>query len=322
VGNQSIPPLAPAAIALSQQILAPAATQFTNKRLVIVPDGALHTIPFAALAQPNAKDYSPLLETHPVSYLPSASTIAILRSTPRSLAPKTLAVLADPVFGKDDDRFKPSTPRTKQLDVVEQIARDRAARSFTLDRLPGTRNEANGLLALTPKDSSTIAFGFDANDDWITQAPLNQYRYVHLATHGVVDGDRPELSSIILSAFDANGQPRKAFLRLPELFNLNLSAQMVTLSACQTGLGTNQPGEGLVGMTRGLMYAGTERVTVSLWNVPDSETAQLMQQFYQNLWTGKAGHVEGLRSAQLQMWKSGKHPYYWAAFGLQGEWRN
>jgi WD40 repeat protein/CHAT domain-containing protein/tetratricopeptide (TPR) repeat protein len=322
--GKAIPDLATAASTLTKQILTPASAQLSKKHLVIVPDGALHTIPFAAIAQPNSPNYHPLLENHPISYLPSASTIAILRSTSPKLAPKILAVLADPVFSKDDDRLKVKTSAAKELDIVEKISRDRTARSFALNRLFGTRLEANSLLDLISKDSSTVAFDFDANDDWMTKTPLNQYRYIHLATHGFVDGDRPELSSIIFSAFNKQGTPRKAFFRLPELFNLNLSAQMVTLSACQTGLGTNQPGEGLVGMTRGLMYAGAERVTVSLWNVPDQETAQLMEQFYQNLWLNKSSHVESLRSAQLKMWQQGqgKHPYYWAAFGLQGEWRN
>lgn len=316
------PSLNVTAVNLSEQLLAPAAHLFENKRLVIVPDGELHSIPFAALATPNTPEYRPLLENHPISYLPSASTIAILRRSPQPLAPKTLAILADPVFSKDDARFQASVAQANELDVLEKMARDRTARSFSLNRLPGTRLEADSLLRLTKTGSSTKALGFDANNNWFTEAPLNQFRYVHLATHGIVDSDRPELSSIIVSAFDASGQPRKAFIRLPELFNLDLAAQMVTLSACQTGLGSNQPGEGLVGMTRGLMYAGAERVTVSLWNVPDLETAQLMEQFYKNLWVNKNGHVEGLRAAQLQMWNAGKHPYYWAAFGLQGEWQN
>jgi CHAT domain-containing protein len=122
--------------------------------------------------------------------------------------------------------------------------------------------------------------------------------------------------------FTPKGEPQKGFLRLPELFNLDFAAEMVTLSACQTGLGNSQPGEGLVGMTRGLMYAGAKRVTVSLWDVPDIETAQLMQQFYRNLFDTKMSHSAALRSAQLQLFKEGKHPYFWAAFELQGEWRN
>ncbi len=178
--------------------------------------------------------------------------------------------------------------------------------------------------ALLRGSSVPSSFGgdSDSNYPWTTSPKLNQYRYLHLATHGLFDQERPELSSLMLALYDAKGQPQKGFLRLPELFNLDFPAEMVTLSACQTGLGTTQPGEGLVGMTRGLLYAGAKRVTLSLWNVPDNETAELMQQFYRNIWTHKMSHSEALRSAQLQMWKENKHSTTWAAFELQGEWRN
>ncbi len=194
---------------------------------------------------------------------------------------------------------------------------------MNLRRLPYTETEAQGILSLVPQESyRTSAFGFDANYDWITSPNISQYRYVHLATHGFFDNDRPALSSIILSSFDTQGNDRKAFLRFPELFNLNLPAELVVLSACETGLGNDVPGEGLIGMTRGLMYAGALRVSVSLWQVDDKSTAELMQRFYRNLWTSKKSHATSLREAQLSMWKEGLPPYDWAAFTLQGEWRN
>jgi CHAT domain-containing protein len=302
---------------LTQQILAPAANDLGNKRLVIIPDSILHTIPFAALNTPNSQTYKPLLTNHEITYLPSASTIAILRSTAanKPLGPKTLAILADPIFSKDD-------PRLHRSINVAVDRRDRATRDLPLDRLPFTATEAQGILALIPKDESTAAFGFDASYDWITDPKISQYRYVHLATHGFFDSDNPALSSIILSSFDAQGHDRKAYLRFPDLFNLNLPTELVVLSACETGLGNNVPGEGLVGMTRGLMYAGALRVAVSLWAVDDHATSDLMQDFYKNLWRSKKSHAASLREAQLNMWKQGKAPYYWAAFTLQGEWRN
>jgi CHAT domain-containing protein/Flp pilus assembly protein TadD len=305
------------AMQLTQQILAPAANDLGNKRLVIIPDGILHIIPFAALNTPNSQTYQPLLTKHEITYLPSASTIAILRSTAanKPLGPKTLAILADPIFSKDD-------PRVNRLINVAVDRRDRATRDLPLDRLPFTATEAQGILALIPKDESTAAFGFDASYDWITSPKISQYRYVHLATHGFFDGDNPALSSIILSSFDAQGHDRKAYLRFPDLFNLNLPTELVVLSACETGLGNNVPGEGLVGMTRGLMYAGALRVAVSLWAVDDQATSDLMQDFYKNLWQSKQSHTAALRAAQLNMWQQGKAPYYWAAFTLQGEWRN
>jgi CHAT domain-containing protein/Tfp pilus assembly protein PilF len=319
-------PAPKSATQLTQQILGPAAGDLGNKRLVIIPDGILHTIPFAALNTPNSATYNPLLTQHEITNLPSASTIAILRTTvaTKPRAPKTLAILADPIFTKADDRLTGKTIQTNgNMDMGEQQARIRAGRSLEdIDRLPGTASEAKGILALVPPQDSTSAFGFDASYDWITSPKISQYRYVHLATHGFFDNDKPALSSIILSSFDAKGNDRKAFLRFPDLFNLNLPTELVVLSACETGLGNDVPGEGLVGMTRGLMYAGALRVAVTLWKVEDQATSDLMQDFYKNLWQSKKSHAASLREAQLNMWKQGKAPYYWAAFTLQGEWRN
>jgi CHAT domain-containing protein/uncharacterized protein HemY len=310
---------------LTQQILGPAAGDLGNKRLVIIPDGILHTIPFAALNTPNSTTYNPLLTQHEITNLPSASTIGILRTTvatkPRGT--KTLAILADPIFRKDDPRLTSKTIQTNNnLDIGEQSARGRIGRDLDLDRLPFTATEAKGILALVPNQDSTSAFGFDASYDWITNPKISQYRYVHLATHGFFDNDKPALSSIILSSFDEKGNDRKAFLRFPDLFNLNLPTELVVLSACETGLGNNVPGEGLVGMTRGLMYAGAMRVAVSLWAVDDQATSDLMQDFYKNLWQSKKSHAASLRAAQLKLHQQGKAPYYWAAFTLQGEWRD
>jgi CHAT domain-containing protein len=310
---------------LTQQILTPAANDLGNKHLVIIPDGVLHTIPFAALNTPNSAAYKPILTQHEITNLPSASTIAILRSTvatkPRGT--KTLAILADPIFGKDDPRLTGKIIQANNnLDLGEQSARGRVGRDLDLNRLPFTETEAKGILALVPNQESTSAFGFDASYDWITSPKISQYRYVHLATHGFFDNDKPALSSIILSSFDAKGNDRKAFLRFPDLFNLNLPTELVVLSACETGLGNNVPGEGLVGMTRGLMYAGALRVAVSLWAVDDQATSDLMQDFYKNLWQAKQSHAASLRAAQLKLHQQGKAPYYWAAFTLQGEWRN
>jgi CHAT domain-containing protein len=316
------------ALLLSQQILAPAADQLGTKRLVIIPDGILHTIPFAALNTPNSTTYNPLLTQHEITNLPSASTIGILRTTvaTKPRGPKTLAILADPIFTKDDSRLtNKTTQASNDLDLSERLARDRAGRSLVnLSRLTFTATEAQEILKLTPNQDNTSAFGFDASYDWITNPKISQYRYVHLATHASFNNDKPALSSIILSSFDAQGHDRRADLRLPDLFNLNLPTELVVLSACETGLGNSVPGEGLVGMTRGLMYAGALRVAVTLWSVDDQATSDLMQDFYKNLWQSKQSHAASLRAAQIKMWQSEKRkaPYYWAAFTLQGEWRN
>ena len=325
--NQS--PLDRSASLLTQQILKPAAEQIKGKRLVIIPDGILHKVPFAALTLPNLAPYTPLLTQHEITNLPSASTIGILRTTvaTKPRAKKTIALLADPVFNKSDTRLTGKTIQESQDfdmgDPLDKIAKRRIGRGMNFDRLPGTATEATGILSLVPDERDrTTAFGFDANYNWVTSPTLSQYRYIHLATHGFFDGEKPAFSSIVLSGYDSQGRDRKSYLRLPELFNLNLSAELVILSACQTGLGNEVPGEGSVGMTRGLMYAGALRVSTTLWSVNDNATAELMQDFYKNLWQSKKSHAASLRAAQLKLWNEGKAPYLWAAFTLQGEWRD
>jgi CHAT domain-containing protein len=152
---------------------------------------------------------------------------------------------------------------------------------------------------------------------------LGQYRYVHIATHGFFNTRKPDLSGIVLSRFDEKGQARNGFVLTPEIYNLNLPVEMVVLSACQTGLGEEVKGEGIVGITRGLMYAGAARVVVSLWSVADKPTASLMTQFYKGVLKKGMPPAAALRAAQVKMWEKGKWdvPYYWAGFVIQGEWK-
>ena len=138
----------------------------------------------------------------------------------------------------------------------------------------------------------------------------------------MVDNERPQFSGLVLSRFDANRQPLEDFyLSLNEIFNLNLNAKLVVLSACETGMGDNVRGEGIIGMARGFMYAGAERIVSSLWAVNDPATAELMTQFYTAMLNEGATPPQALQQAQRAMWQGGKLPYYWAAFTLQGEWR-
>ncbi|MFM7440879.1 MAG: CHAT domain-containing protein, partial [Snowella sp.] len=176
---------------------------------------------------------------------------------------------------------------------------------------------------LLPKTETPAAFDDQANLPLATNPQLSQYRIIHLATHGIFNTQEPALSGIILSLVDQKGKPINGFLRLNDIFNLNLPAELVVLSACETGLGEEIKGEGLVGLTRGFMYAGTPRVLVSLWKVDDDATAEIMTRFYKLMLEKKLPPAQALRQAQLQMqneteWKS---PYYWSAFVLQGEWR-
>lgn len=333
--------LRPAAKALSQTLLAPVATELGGKRLVIVADGALQYIPFAMLPEPTT-EAGPLIVNHEVVSLPSASALAIQRTelAGRQLAPKMLAVIADPVFDRSDARL--TTPPTDTIEKaqpqaialndarsIEHLAEksdDKSGvtpRRLVIPRLPFTRQEADQLLALTPKAESFRAMDFQANRETVLNGELKQYRYVHFATHGFLDSERPGLSALVLSMVDAEGKAKNGFLRANDIYNLKLPAELVVLSACQTGLGTEIKGEGLVGLTRGFMYAGAARVVVSLWNVNDKATADLMTKFYQKMLKQGERPAAALRAAQVEMWKQKQwqSPYYWAAFTMQGEWR-
>ncbi|HBL58424.1 MAG TPA: hypothetical protein DDZ80_07870 [Cyanobacteria bacterium UBA8803] len=315
---------------LSQMVLAPVVNQLGNKRLLIVGDGALQSVPFAALPIPSSPT-TPLLVQNEIITLPSASTVAIQRRQlqNRSLATKKLAVLADPIFNLNDSRLAGSslqpTPETPTNSALTTATRNLGLgdTAKVLDRLQYTRTEAEKILALVSENQRLQALDFNASRTTATSPDLAQYQIIHLATHGLLDPVNPELSGIVLSLFDQKGQSQDGFLRLHDIFNLNLPAELVVLSACETGLGKEVKGEGLVGLTRGFMYAGARRVVVSLWSVNDAATSEVMVKFYQKMLEEGQNPVSALRAAQLEMWKSlnWQSPYYWAAFTVQGDWR-
>ncbi len=340
-----------AARQLSQILLAPAAAQLGNKRLVIVADGALQYIPFAMLPDPNNSDTgnknpqsairnpqseTPLVVNHELISLPSASTLAVMRKelAGRTPAPKQLAVFADPVFAADDPRLKVAAGKLTNEPAsavasrkIEHLSSDTTLqgvrRGMVIPRLPFTRQEANQILALSSADSSFKAVDFNASRTSALSSELSQYRYLHFATHGYLDSERAGLSALVLSLVDEQGRSQDGFLRAHELYNLNLPAELVVLSACQTGLGKQIKGEGMIGLTRGFMHAGAARVVVSLWNVNDKATSELMTRFYQKMLKEQQAPAAALRSAQVEMWKqkAWQSPNYWAAFVLQGEWK-
>ncbi len=314
---------------LSQVILDPAQDKLTKKRILVVADGVLQYIPFAALSL--SENQQSLITNYEIINLPSSSSLATIRheTQARKSAPKALAILADPVFSPDDKRVNNGKNNLSQQQTSDLglLALNRSVRSLEDGKftpLPGTRQEAEAILKLVREDTQkTYALDFDANLSTATNPQLSQYRIVHFATHGILNTESPELSGVVLSLVDKNGNSVNGFLRLHEIFNLNLPAELVVVSACETGLGKTVKGEGLVGLTRGFMYAGSPRLLVSLWKVDDQATAEIMTRFYRLMLEKKLSAIEALREAQLEMqqeteWKS---PYYWAAFVLQGEWR-
>jgi CHAT domain-containing protein len=189
-------------------------------------------------------------------------------------------------------------------------------------RLPASREEAKVISGLAAPKTAFSALDFEANRERAMSAETGQYRILHFATHGLLNTSRPELSGIVLSLYDDHGTPRDGFLRLNQIYNLKLSSELVVLSACRTALGKEVRGEGLIGLTRGFMYAGAPRVVASLWKVHDEATGELMKIFYRNLLQKKLPASQALRAAQVEMQKQvrWRSPYYWAAFELQGDW--
>jgi CHAT domain-containing protein/tetratricopeptide (TPR) repeat protein len=310
---------------LSNIIIAPIINQLSNKkRLLIVADGDLNYLPFSALNDPTQSNFTPLIQTHEIINLPSASTLQIIRNQTknRPSASKILAMIADPVFSSDDERI--TNRNIPENNSINTLILERASRAFDIgwDRLLGTRQEALNILNLIPDDQEIKAFDFNANQDFINNPEISNYQYVHIATHGFLNAQNPELSGIVLSLVDQAGNPQNGYLRLGDIFNLKLNAELVVLSACQTGLGSQLKGEGIIGLTRGLMYAGGERLLLSLWNVDDNATAEFMTIFYQLMLEKNLNPAQALKETQLMMQNSTEynHPYYWSAFVLQGEY--
>ena len=298
----------------------------TDKRLLISGEGVLAELPFHALPLPKKDTYTPLLVEHEVLTQPSISSVGIIRQefSERPLRPPAIAILADPVYRADDDRITGQTAIESvfpsSLSDTERNLRDLDLRN--IQRLKYTRPEADAILAAASDLKTIAAFDFDATYEWVTNAALSEYSIVHLATHGFINPVNPQLSGIVLNLVNPEGQLRdNGFLRLHDIFNLSLNAELVVLSACQTGLGKNVSGEGIVGLSRGFMYAGAERIMVSLWNVNDESTAALMSTFYRYLLNDNLSPAAALRAAQKEQWEAGEIPYKWAAFTLQGEWQ-
>jgi len=345
--------LGPVALLLGQKRLAVVA----DGALQLVPFAALPSPAIAIAEDATAKMRTPkdhalpnqsrlLIEDHEIVNLPSASVLAVQRReiANRKPAPHAVAVLADPVFDEIDmqrelrsrstHRAVPAEKPQAAVTLRKSLAANTtdselsaALRDVGIERiswLPFSRAEAEAILKLAPTGESMAALGFDASRATVTSPRMSNYRIIHFATHGMVNFEHPELSGIVLSLIDQEGRQQDGFLRLQDIFNLNLPAELVVLSACETGIGKQIKGEGLIALTRGFMYAGAPRVVASLWKVNDAATAELMTEFYKQMFARGRKPAAALREAQLRLsrdrrWR--RSPYYWAGFVLQGEWK-
>jgi CHAT domain-containing protein len=303
---------------LSATLLGPVATKMAGKRILVVADGALLYLPFAALPVPGKSEPVPMVVEHEIVNVPSASVLAVLRRETKGRTPpeKLVAVLADPVFEADD-------PRLPAAGVAAAVADAARGGSPGYARLAATRQEADAIVALAPGGMARRAVGLEASRATAMSPDLAQYRIVHFATHGVFDNETPGLSGVVLSLFGERGQAQDGVLRLHDIYELHLPAELVVLSACNTALGKPVRGEGLVGIVRGFMYAGAKRVVASLWKVDDLATGEMMKRFYRGMLEEGLSPAAALRQAQVSLWRQEwrRSPYYWAAFVLQGEWR-
>jgi len=313
---------------LSQMLLGPLADKLGNKRLVVVLEGALQYVPFASLPSPVAHE-SPtlLLETNEIVVEPSFSAFIAIRKNAahRSISPgKLVAVIADPVSSRTDDRVQrePLSPATA-LAATEKTSVP-VTTDTSLPRLAHAAEEADAISAVAPWGTTLVVKGFDANRETAMSANVGQYQIVHFATHGVVNSEHPELSGIVLTMVDHNGAQADGLMSLHDIYSLDLAAELTVLSACQTALGKDIRGEGLVGLSHAFMSAGSKSVVSSLWNVDDRATADLMRKFYESMLQQGMSPAAALRAAQLGMMRDTRSsaPYYWAGFVIQGEYTN
>ena len=337
------------AMTLSRMLLGKAAGKLGKRRLLIVGDGFLQYLPFSALPVPDAgrgataangaarkRARSPrapyLIEKHEeLVSLPSASVLAVLRGMKGAggQAPVTVAVLADPVFDDRDERLgrarmKRSPAPSQTPDAGGDAAAAQLRSELDLQPLPLTADEAAAIRQAAGPERTRVLLGFEASKAALLNMRPGQYRIMHFATHGLLNSRQPELSGLALSLVNEKGEPQDGVLSLQDIYNLKLPADLVVLSACSTGLGSTVKGEGLIGLTRGFMYAGSPRVVASLWRVDSYTTGRLMKRFYESMLKDGLSPPAALRKAQVEMLQNSpwRLPYFWSAFLLQGDWRD
>jgi CHAT domain-containing protein len=337
------------ASALGQMLVGPVAGLLGQKpqmRLLVVCEGAVQRLTFAALPEPQAPRRPvaspspvPLIANHEIAYLPSISLLTAINKDidTRQRAPKTLALYADPISSMRDGRVAanptaPNNPPAPQQkgesapvsEELKQAVREMGLPNveFGFPRLGGTKIEAEYITSFISPDSRLVVMNAAANVESVMTADLTQYRIIHFATHGIVNNENPELSGLVLSLFDAQGRRQNGFLHMHQIYNLKLNADLIVLSSCEGGNGKEVGGEGLMALTRGFFYAGAPRVVASLWKADDTATPILMREFYRQLIEKHASPAVALKEAQnvVRRRPQFQSPYYWAGFVLQGKY--
>lgn len=305
---------------LSRELFGNAADDFAGKRLVIVADGNLHYFPVSALPLPNSAENKPILLTNEVVYQPSASLLMMLRQNgiKKTNAGKDLLVFADPVFSFDDVRLSKNVENS-----VSKTSSGLTESGNSLPRLVASKDEGNSILKIVGTNDADELSGFDASREKFLTTNISDYKILHFATHGLINGERPEISGIVLSRFDENRNRIKGTIRLQDIYALNLESDLVVLSACDTGIGKNIKGESLMSLNNAFLQSGSKAVVSSLWKVDDLATLELMRNFYREMSGENVSSSAALRLAQIKMWENPqyKSPFYWAAFTFHGDFQ-
>jgi len=303
---------------LSNMVLAPVASHLNKRRIIVIADGALHYIPFQMLMSPSS-NAEPLVVQHDIINAPSASILGELREevAGRGVRSKVLAAFGDPALGSAQQSAKASE---QSRDI--ELNGDNFDLS-SIGQLFFAEREINNLRDIATPAATFTATGFAANRKQLFSMDLSQYAILHFATHGLLDPKRPEHSGILLSMVDDHGKKQEGFITLQDVYSLRAPVDLVVLSACRTGLGKEIRGEGLVGLTRGFMYAGATTVVASLWKVDDEATSELMKSFYTEMLQNRKTPDEALRIAQNNIRQNPRWtaPHNWAGFILQGEYQ-
>ncbi len=327
------------ALQLSQMLFGQIATELGSKRLLLATEGKLLLVPFGALPAPDPPveaNASPkwLTLDHEIVQVPSIATLRAIRAVEkknRDAVDKIAAVIADPVYATSDTRVQRSSLSPAIASAATGENRPESTqtafaslRGGDLARLPHSSEEADAIAKAAPRGTTLVAKGFDATREMALNSRLDEYQIVHFATHGFLDSEHPELSSIVLTMVDKNGVDKNGVMPLHDIYNMDLSAELTVLSACQTALGKDIKGEGLVGLTHSFISAGSKSVVASLWKVDDRATAALMAHFYQSMLQDGMTPAAALRAAKLKLMQDQRWsaPYYWAGFVVQGEYTN
>lgn len=315
------------------------------KKLVIVPDGILHTLPFAGLALPG-QSYEPLVATHEIINLPSLSTLALARrqdAGPKP-APNSVMVLADPIYTRSDERlltlrgcdevganavaspdrhrYAPNKAPANSIRKVSDLSKDTDSvnEAFNLSRLRRTAREATMIKTLQP--SAVISVGKDTSLEKVKSGMLSRYQVVHFATHMATREENGSEMGIILSQFDQCARPRDGFLGVSEILNQRFLAELVVLSSCEYGVGQDAAGEWVEGLSTAFIHAGARRVVASMWPLQGRVTTEFMERFYLALFEDKRSPAAALRQVQTAMWREGRFsPADYLGFTTYGEWR-